>query len=152
MVSSRKNTKSPKIFPYNLPLTRVRNQKESQTFIENHRDLLSQSAFRLITHSELLNQWCRAKLGIQEVRMLHNLRMGFDEYYYFLARPSLIWDVLVVNGIWKGEINGVRVTVLHSYNLEFSNELEIIEVCHPELIHYAMKIPAALQLKVVVLP
>lgn len=43
MSSSSKSTKSLRILPYSLPLTRVRTWEEGQTFIENHQDLLGQS-------------------------------------------------------------------------------------------------------------
>ncbi|KAB2617413.1 hypothetical protein D8674_013282 [Pyrus ussuriensis x Pyrus communis] len=103
--------------------------------------------FKLVTCFELLNQWYGAGLGIQEFRMLLIIRMGFDVCYYFLARPSLLWDsyiqdvpcqdrdwfknILVVDGDWEGTINEVRVRALPSLNLEFSNELADIRVYRP---------------------
>lgn len=87
--------------------------------------------------------------------------MGFDDHYYFLVRPSLVWDsyiqdvpcqdrdrdwfkdTLFVDGDWEGTINEVSVRVLHSLNLEFSNELADIRVYRPQLIHQPMRIPVA---------
>ncbi|RXH75638.1 hypothetical protein DVH24_039337 [Malus domestica] len=198
MASSSKSTKSPRITPYNLPPMK----EESQTFVENHRDLLGQcrvwwesghdihatlpalsdpqrpctkiypwfldlgfrfplsdflkTTFKPITCFELLNQfWYGAGLGTQEFRMLLIIMMGFDNHYYFLARPSPVWDsyiqddrdwfkdILVVDKDWEGTINEVRVRALHSLNLEFNNELADIRLYRPELIHQPMRIPVA---------
>lgn len=85
-------------------------------------------AARLIIFFGLLNQWYGADLDIQEFRMLHNLRMGFDGHYYFSGGLSFVWesyiqdvpcqdkgwirDIFVIDGNWKGKINKVRVKAL----------------------------------------
>ncbi|KAB2621667.1 hypothetical protein D8674_023849 [Pyrus ussuriensis x Pyrus communis] len=144
MASSNKNTKSPNISPYNLPQTKVRWEPgEGIHAVLRHRQILSVPALGFIL----------------EFRMLPNIRIDFNDCYYFSARLSLIWesyiqdvpcqdkdyftDILVVDGNWKREINGVKIRAHIFYSLEFNNKLEEIEVCHPKLINLAMQIHTA---------
>ncbi|TQE10421.1 hypothetical protein C1H46_004018 [Malus baccata] len=156
MVSSSKTSKSPKISPYNLLLTTVYNRKEGKTSFKDRLNLLS--AFRHITYLELLNHWYGAVLGIQEFKVLHNIRKSFDNHCYFTARPSLIWescildvlwqnrdwfkDIMVVDGDWERGIEGITVRAILFPNPQFNNELEDIKTCQLKLINWAMHILA----------
>lgn len=62
---------------------------------------LSPIAFILIACFELLNQWYGAELGIQEFKVLHNIWRGFDNHYYFIARPNFVWESYIFDIPWQ---------------------------------------------------
>ena len=61
---------------------------------------LALTTFRLITCFELLNQWYKANLGIQEFKVLYRAHKNYDGYYYFTTRPSLIWEPYILDVPW----------------------------------------------------
>ncbi|KAB2627001.1 hypothetical protein D8674_020619 [Pyrus ussuriensis x Pyrus communis] len=82
------------------------------------------TAFRPITYFKLLNQWYGAELGIQEFRVLHNIRKNV-----LWQNRDWFKDIMVVDEDWEGDIEGITVRVIPSPNPQFNNELEDIRTC-----------------------
>lgn len=90
----------------------------------------------LRTCFELLNQWFGAELDTTGFRMMHNIRPGLDDHYYFAARASLSWetyiqDISCHDKDWYKDI----LVVYHNwkwlfFNERFNNRDKDIDVLH----------------------